>query len=143
MQILLVKPEDFSPKRTIVACAIEHDGEILMLQRSEHESQPKTWCLPSGKMEEGEHPYESICREIEEETWIVVQCELHHDGEYFVRSPWGDSILHFFHHQCDVKHNIVLSEREHKGYQWMKPKDALKLELIKWLDFNLRKLFGL
>ena len=79
MHILLKKPEDFQPKRTIVGCAIEHDGHILMLHRSANETQPNTWCVPGGKLEAGETPHESVMREVEEETGISLTCNITHD----------------------------------------------------------------
>lgn len=143
MKILLKKPDDFQPKRTIVSCVIEHDWKILMLQRSEYETQPHTWCLPGWKLEQGEHPESCARREVHEETWIHIVCDIRHDGEYYVRSDWGDDTFHLFHHQCETKYDITLSEREHQWHQWMTPEEALGLELVKGLDFNLRKLFGL
>jgi len=94
-------------------------------------------------MEGVEEPLDSVIREVEEETGITMIKNIHYDGGYYVRSDWGDDMLHFFHHKTTEKYEITLSEREHQNHRRMKPEDALELELLRGLEFNLRKLFGL
>ncbi len=54
-----------------VVAAIIVDGEnILVCQRTRHQTMPLKWEFPGGKVEEGEQPEEALHRELEEELGI-------------------------------------------------------------------------
>jgi 8-oxo-dGTP diphosphatase len=54
-----------------VVAAIIVDGEnILVCQRTRHQTMPLKWEFPGGKVEDGEQPEEALHRELEEELGI-------------------------------------------------------------------------
>jgi len=50
-----------------VLCAVEKDGQLLMLKRNK-EPYRDYWTLPGGKIEFGEHVEDAAIREMKEET---------------------------------------------------------------------------
>lgn len=53
-------------------CYILHDGEVLLLKRN-RAPHIGLWSAPGGKMEHGESPQETVCREIFEETGLTIE----------------------------------------------------------------------
>ncbi len=47
-----------------------NDEEILVCQRTRHQTMPLKWEFPGGKIEEGEQPRAALHRELEEELGI-------------------------------------------------------------------------
>lgn len=63
----------------IVAALVVKDGGIVLAKR---ETDPvDQWCLPGGKLEEGEQPEAACLREFHEETGIIIQI-MHPMGVY-------------------------------------------------------------
>ena len=56
--------------KLVVAALIVRDGNILVCQRTRHQSMPLKWEFPGGKIEEGEQPRDALRRELEEELGI-------------------------------------------------------------------------
>jgi len=56
--------------KRVVAGLIFQDGEILVCQRTRHQTMPLKWEFPGGKIEEGEQPRDALHRELEEELGI-------------------------------------------------------------------------
>jgi 8-oxo-dGTP diphosphatase len=54
----------------VVAALIVRDGDILVCQRTKHQSMPLKWEFPGGKIETGEQPRDALRRELEEELGI-------------------------------------------------------------------------
>jgi 8-oxo-dGTP diphosphatase len=57
--------------KRVVAALIEKDGELLVCQRTRHQTMPLKWEFPGGKIEEGEQARDALRRELEEELGIV------------------------------------------------------------------------
>lgn len=52
---------------------VDPRGRVLMQERDEHAPVwPELWCFPGGGLDEGESPVEGACRELAEETGVVV-----------------------------------------------------------------------
>ncbi len=117
-------------KKTIevIGIIVQHEQSILLLHRSERETDPSLWGIPAGKLEEGETHSETAIRELFEETGIVLtEAGLNYvdtlDIEYesiIVKFP-------IFHKKFNEKPTIILDPNEHIGYEWITPKDALQL----------------
>lgn len=59
-----------------VCCAIiQHEGKVLVAQRSEKGLLPLKWEFPGGKVEQGETDEECIVREIKEELDMTITVE--------------------------------------------------------------------
>jgi 8-oxo-dGTP diphosphatase len=54
----------------VVAAILEHNGSILICQRTAEQSHPLKWEFPGGKVEPGETPERALARELEEELGI-------------------------------------------------------------------------
>ena len=129
------KPENFSPKFEVVSCFLEHNGEILLLHRQNHKPQGDTWGVPAGKVDEGESVMTSLQREAWEETGVKLDSEkIKHFKKIFVRYDDYDFSYHIFHTKFENKPEVEIREEEHKGFQWLSPKDAMKINLIQDLD---------
>jgi len=56
--------------KQVVAALIFKDEEILVCQRTRHQTMPLKWEFPGGKIEEGEQPRDALRRELSEELGI-------------------------------------------------------------------------
>jgi len=54
----------------VVAAIMTRGEEILICQRTRHQSKPLKWEFPGGKIEPGEQPRDALRRELEEELGI-------------------------------------------------------------------------
>jgi len=45
------KPQGFIENIQVVACYLEHDGKILLLQRQPNKTHGGRWGLPAGKID--------------------------------------------------------------------------------------------
>ena len=63
------------PKQVVAGLILredpEHGQQILICQRTRHQSMPLKWEFPGGKIESGEQPRDALRRELEEELGIV------------------------------------------------------------------------
>lgn len=57
-------------KRVVAALILNHEGKILVCQRTRHQVMPMKWEFPGGKIEPGEQPRDALHRELEEELGI-------------------------------------------------------------------------
>jgi 8-oxo-dGTP diphosphatase len=57
--------------KQVVAALIVRDDEILVCQRTRHQTMPLKWEFPGGKVEDGEEPHAALARELEEELGIL------------------------------------------------------------------------
>ncbi len=63
------RPQSPSVKQ-VVAGLIFKDNQILVCQRTRHQTMPLKWEFPGGKIEEGEQPRDALRRELNEELGI-------------------------------------------------------------------------
>lgn len=63
------RPHSPSVKRVVAALIFKHD-QILVCQRTRHQTMPLKWEFPGGKIEEGEQPRDALRRELNEELGI-------------------------------------------------------------------------
>ena len=54
----------------VVAGILTRGDEILICQRTRHQTKPLKWEFPGGKIETGEQPRDALRRELEEELGI-------------------------------------------------------------------------
>ena len=63
------------PKQVVAGLVVredlEHGPQILICQRTRHQSMPLKWEFPGGKIESGEQPRDALRRELEEELGII------------------------------------------------------------------------
>ena len=134
---------EFKPKFSVVGCFIESDGEVLYLHRSPDRRQGGTWCVPGGKIDEGETVVQAIAREVFEETGISLPIEsLQFRFQAFVRYAEYDFPYHVFSVVLNTRPDVRINP-EHQAFQWISPTKALDLPVIQDEDVCLKKCYGL
>ncbi|MCL2021507.1 MAG: dihydroneopterin triphosphate diphosphatase [Betaproteobacteria bacterium] len=110
--------------------------EILLLERANH---PGYWQSVTGSLEVGETPLLAACREIREETGLVIQAEdlldWHLCETYEIFPEWRHRYApgvtrnseHFFSLAVARTAPIRLSPHEHRAFCWQPAEQAAKL----------------
>lgn len=109
-----------------VTCAIiQHEGKILICQRSAQMNLPLKWEFPGGKIEPDESREACLAREVQEELGITIRISQqltavkHHNGDFaltlypFVCDLAGGVLLPTEHAQA-----IWVHRNELMGYDW-------------------------
>lgn len=145
--IFLEKPADFNPKAEIVGCCYLHyQDKILILHRQDTKSEGNRWGIPGGKLNKGEPLIEAIMREVFEETGFQLERDkVHYVGKVYIKVPNFDFEYHMIDYQQPIEQpgTVKINFREHKGFTWVTPKDALKMDLITDEDICFAIYFGL
>ena len=138
------------PKGIEVVCGIvirDQKGNILVT-RSQHWSDK--WVLPGGHIDSGETITEAAVREGEEETGLKLRAvDIFNSGQ-LIGSKDFSRPAHFIYFNVLLEiegGQVQLDEGEHFDYQWVSPREALKLELaesfadsiLKYIDFEKNK----
>lgn len=79
-------------------CYIEKDEKYLMLHRisKENDENAGKWIGIGGKFEEGESPEDCVCREVLEETGLVLTSYRYRGIVTFTSNVWGTEYMHLF-----------------------------------------------
>lgn len=142
--IYLNEPPNFHPKIEIVGCFLEYKDEILLLHRQNNKTHGNTWAIPGGKVEKGETPLQAVIREASEETQFdLTKQKITYLGKVFINDTKIDFIYHMFQcHPIEDPGSVKISFIEHKGFTWVTPKDALKMNLMPDEDPCIRLIYG-
>lgn len=100
-----------------------------MVLRDVSRPQGNTWCVPGGKLEQGEDAQQAVVRELLEETGIEVAESLEFIGTLYVRAT-KDHACHVFSKRFTHLPEIVLDLSEHQEARWVTLSEALELPLI-------------
>lgn len=110
--------KEFNMKKTgLIAttlCYIEHDGKYLMLHRTKKKddfNQDK-WIGVGGKFEENESPEECLCREVMEETGLVLSSYQLRGIVTFVSDQWYNETMYLFTATTNSAEVITCEEGE-------------------------------
>jgi len=115
------------PGKTMrVACAIiEHDGNVLAVQRSERMNMPLKWEFPGGKIHRGETPEQCVVREVAEELNLQITIVRPFSS---VSHDYPDFSVVLYPFICAmIAGDITL--HEHKALLWLSPHE------LPWLDW--------
>jgi 8-oxo-dGTP diphosphatase len=113
--------------KRVVAGLIIENRQLLVCQRTRHQTMPLKWEFPGGKIEEGEQPRDALRRELEEELGIIATignevARIQH--EY----PNGGMVeLRFFEVR---KYQKEIENRIFKDIQWSHPEDLPKFDFL-------------
>lgn len=146
--ILENMPKNFHSQFDAVGCFVENENrEILLLKRHPDKPYGNYFGLPSGKFDKEKESflYDAMKRELFEETGIFVpeeNKELQFLGRNFVRFSDGIDFTYYWYRLREgcIK-RIKINFEEHTMYQWLNPRNTLKLPLIEDLDWGIRKFY--
>ncbi len=140
--VYLEPTTQFKPRFEIATIYIEYNDQILILHRQNNKSEGNKWGIPGGKVEKNETPLQALIREIKEETGFdISKQEIEALKPVYIEYDEKDHfVYHAFRTQLqgapgDVKINFV----EHKGFTWVKPADALKMDLLRDEDICIMR----
>jgi 8-oxo-dGTP diphosphatase len=133
-EVYLERPSHFHARPAIVGCCYLHyQDKILLLHRQDNKAEGNRWGIPGGKLNPNENIIEATIREVFEETGFRLESEkIKYMGKLYI-------IVHNFHfeyHMFDYiepipnPDQVRINFKEHKGFSWITPKDALKMDLI-------------
>ncbi|MQB01783.1 MAG: NUDIX domain-containing protein [Actinobacteria bacterium] len=109
-------------KQQVVGAVIDHEEQILLLQRPADDFRGGTWELPSGKVEPGEDLITALRREITEETGLTIASITGYLGAFDYISGSGK---HTRQHTWSVTVTATdgLRLTEHEGHRWASAED--------------------
>jgi|SRR5690242_12524544 len=121
-------------KRVVAALILKKD-EILVCQRTRHQTMPLKWEFPGGKIEDGEQPRDALRRELEEELGIDAEI-----GEEVARikhdyRSGGSVELRFY---VVRKYRGELENRIFRDIKWAKREDLPSYDFLE-ADLELVK----
>jgi 8-oxo-dGTP pyrophosphatase MutT (NUDIX family) len=128
----MTRPQ-FKPHVEIVALYIEEGARILLLHRQENKSQGNKWGIPGGKVSKGESLVQAVLREALEETgYDFSKQQVQFLKTVFIEHNERD---HIIYHMFRTKMNfnpadVRINFNEHKGFTWITPQEALKMNLM-------------
>jgi len=117
------------PEATVGALVVNTSGEVLIVRS--HKWNDK-YTVPGGHIELGENAEDAIKREVKEETGLdvdVVKLLLVQQAIYPTHFHKHEHYL-FMDYLCKTETtNVKLDNRELQYFLWIKPEEALKLDL--------------
>lgn len=132
----------FNPKVEIAAIYIEYNDQILILHRQNNKSEGNKWGIPGGKVAKNEKPLQAIIRETQEETGIDISKQPIETLKpvYIEYDEKNHFVYHTFRTQLQGNPgDVKIHFDEHKGFTWVTPADALKMELLQDEDACIMK----
>lgn len=110
------KPKKVNGKQLYTDCVIRNSsGDVLLLQRALHDDfMPGKWCLPGGKIDQGEDKDVAIVREVVEETALDISANTNNFLKFLTAVEKDDCIINYY--ECllsDDNQTIVLDNDEH------------------------------
>ena len=117
------------PEATVGALVVNPKGEVLIVRSSKWNDK---FTVPGGHIELGELAEDAIQREVKEETGLDVDAVklLVVQQAIYPKHYCKHEHFIFLDYLCKaMSQNVQLDGRELQSYVWIKPEDALKLDL--------------
>ncbi|OLS26056.1 MAG: CTP pyrophosphohydrolase [Candidatus Heimdallarchaeota archaeon LC_2] len=103
-----------------VSIILVKNQKVLIAKRAKNQFAPGLWEFPSGRLEEGEDPFEGLLREAKEELDILVKPIQIIDAYTFKRNSEDLILLNIF---CDFVGEEKISS-EHDEIRWVEMSEA-------------------
>ena len=127
------------PRVGIGALVMSEDGEILLLKSHKWHGRH---ILPCGHVEFGEKMKDAVKREVKEETGLdVFDIDFLRLDELIFSEEFHDKERHFIsvNFKCKTRNKKIMLNDEAESFIWVKPEDALKLNLDILTKSSIRK----
>ena len=119
--------------KLVAVALILRDTQVLVCQRTKHQTMPLKWEFPGGKIEHGEQPRDALRRELEEELGIAARIGNEVARLKHVYKNGGAVELRFFlvrEYQGEVENRIFADVRwvertELPGYDFLEADQEL------------------
>lgn len=144
--MFLEMPENFDPKATVACCYLHYQDKVLLLHSRDGKTEGNRWGIPGGKVNKGESLLDAVVREVSEETgYCLDKTKMHFIGKFYIRVPNFDFEYNMFRYTDEIPNpgDVKIDFQEHKGFTWVTPEDALKMDLITDEDTCFELTFGL
>lgn len=131
IKIFLEPPRGFISNLAVVGCYCLFKKTFLLLKRHPNCLAGGMWCLPGGKLEQGESHIEGAKRELHEESGIkLVEQNLSLLSTFYLDK--GDLQYDFTIYCCNfqVKPELIVHQKEHTEGKWVTHEEAMTLPLI-------------
>ena len=126
------------PDTVIVRCLVEHQGQYLVLQKSETSDRAGEWEVPGGKLDPGETLERGVHREVMEETGLDLDgFEYDKSNSYIYDSEERLSVIF----RAASPSKAVKLSREHQDFRWIDSSNYNNIELNKVYNGLFTKLF--
>lgn len=104
-------------QQLVVGAVVQHDINVLLLQRPDDDFMGGIFELPSGKVEVGETLEVALIREVKEETGLEVSAICDYLGSFDYLSGSGKKSRQF-NFAVDVASPGPVRLQEHDAYRW-------------------------
>ena len=126
-------------ERHVVTCILRHNGEVLLLQRSnEVGSYRGRWAGVSGYIEEGESDLAAARREVSEEVGLRLTTPSARMSSQSFRS--GDTVWVVHPFLFDVPSRRISMDWEHDEHRWVNPAELRKYDTVPGLETVVKRL---
>jgi 8-oxo-dGTP diphosphatase len=126
----------------IVTSAIirNYENKVLIVKREPNDSFPNKWEFPGGKSEYGEHPEESVKREVKEETGLTINPVFPVVVNEFKNTKKNVSYVEIFYiADLTTANQIVTLSSEHTDFSWIAFEDIHNFETTDYVHEVIRK----
>ena len=128
--------------KQVVACLVEVEQNVLLLQTREGKHGEGLWALPAGKVDPGELPIDAVLRELREETGLSVMngSEIH-----LVCEDMIENATRFICYRLvlPTAPNIKIDSSEHAAHVWRGRQDVVDAnDLYPGLRDFFHRLYG-
>lgn len=143
LQQLTAQAESDGVQQLVVGAVVQHDGNVLLLQRPADDFMGGIVELPSGKVEADEAVDVALVREVKEETGLDVAVISDYLGHFDYTSGSGKTSRQF-NFAVDVSAPEPVKLEEHDSYQWMPlTEEPPVTDAVKGVLAKYRELHGL
>jgi len=126
----------------VVTGIVKFKDKILLLKRnSKREVHPNKWSFPGGKVEAGENLFQTLKREIKEETNLEIEDYKKYVSDYTFVRPDGESTIGFCFLVKSLTDQVKIN-KEFSDFAWVSPSEIDKFDIIPYLEEEVRKAFS-